>query len=127
MRSLVAIFFLLLILIANTLFGELLRLPRLIHHYNEHVIWDNNTSFIDFMAVHYAAEINHPDDEHGDHQRLPLKAVDYSILQVVTVVPSANFSLNRMVVAYIEQQNALQPRQFYSSAYLDSIWQPPRA
>jgi hypothetical protein len=123
----VAIFFLLLILIANTLFGELLRLPRLIHHYNEHVIWDNNTSFLDFMAVHYAAEINHPDDEHGDHQRLPLKSVDHSILQVVSIEPYAGFSLSRPPFAYVEKQKALQPRQFHSSAYLDNIWQPPRA
>ncbi|MGC4235091.1 MAG: hypothetical protein QM594_19130 [Niabella sp.] len=110
----------------NTMFGELLRLPTLIHHYLEHCEWDNNNSVIDFLSEHYSGTINHPDDQHNDHQRLPFKSTDGFTAQVVTVMPPALFELPRIV----PETNALKRlpslKQDYSNHYLDSIWQPPR-
>jgi len=55
----IIIFFLLSFLSANTAFGEVLKLPLLIHHYFEHSQEDNDNSIIDFLAKHYIEDINH--------------------------------------------------------------------
>ncbi|HMR83880.1 MAG TPA: hypothetical protein PKE30_12140 [Niabella sp.] len=111
---------------ANTMFGELLRLPTLIHHYLEHCEWDNNNSVIDFLSKHYSGVINHPDDQHNDHQKLPFKSADGFTAQVVTVMPPALFELPRIVPETNALKKSPSLKQDYSNHYLNSIWQPPR-
>jgi hypothetical protein len=53
MKKVIAMFFLFSFLSANTAFGEVLKLPLLIHHYIEHTQEDNDNSIIDFLAKHY--------------------------------------------------------------------------
>lgn len=86
MSRIVAILFLSIFLTANTTFVQILRLPTLVHHYWEHVEWDNS-SLIEFISEHYAKQINHPDDKHHDHQNLPLKALDCQASHIVSIVP----------------------------------------
>ncbi|MFT3702461.1 MAG: hypothetical protein QM802_08830 [Agriterribacter sp.] len=126
MKKWIAIFFLFIFLSANTVFGEVLRLPVLAHHYLEHVTWDNNKSLFDFLAKHYAAKINHPDDQHHDHQRLPFKSMDCFALQVVITAPQSFFALSKIILVASEEKNILPDQQYYSSTVLSSIWQPPR-
>lgn len=125
MKKSLAISFLLIFLIANTAFGQLLRLPTLVHHYLEHVEWDNYT-FAEFLAEHYAKEIDHPDDQHNDHQKLPLKALDFHQGSLITTVPKCSMPC---IDIFIEQDDVKLP--IYSqlnivNSYLESIWQPPR-
>ena len=104
----------------------MLRVPTLIHHYLEHVEWDNNPSFIDFIATHYARVINHPDDKHGDHGNLPFKSADYTGLQVVAVPPQLLATIVRVPVSTAECLKAVYHQLDYSNSHLDNIWQPPR-
>lgn len=124
-KKVIAIHFLLVFLMANTAFGQLLRLPTLIHHYNEHVAWDNSTLF-EFLAEHYAATINHPDDQHHDHEKLPFKAGDCQPMPVVTIVSQSISLFTQVIPETISIKQSIQEQQFSSNAFLNSIWQPPR-
>lgn len=112
-------------LTANTAFGQVLRLPTLVHHYLEHVEWDNS-NLIEFLSEHYAKTINHPDDKHHDHENLPFKAVDYHSSQVVVFVPQTPFSLSQIIFETVNVKIAIHNQQDCSNSYLNSIWQPPR-
>lgn len=124
-KNVIAISFLFAFLTANTTFGELLRLPTLVHHYLEHVEWDNST-LIEFLSVHYASTINHPDDKHHDHEKLPFKTTDCHTSQVVTLVPQPTFAISKIIPNTVEIKKTTYNQHNYSSAHLNSIWQPPR-
>lgn len=125
MRKVIAISFLFIFLTANTVFGQVLRLPTLVHHYLEHVEWDNST-LLEFLSEHYAATINHPDDKHRDHQKLPFKTIDCQTSQVITIIPQPISLICQIIPEAIELKKNIRDQQHYSNAYLNSIWQPPR-
>lgn len=125
MKRVIAISFLFIFLTANTAFGQLLRLPTLIHHYIEHVELDNSSLF-EFLSEHYAKTINHPDDKHHDHEKLPFKTTDCHTSQVVTLVPQPTFAISQIIFNTVEIKKPIYNQQHYSNAYLNSIWQPPR-
>lgn len=124
MKRAIATLFLFTFLTVHTGFGQLLRLPVLIHHYLEHVEWDNS-SFFEFISEHYATTINHPDDKHHDHQRLPFKSMDCQAIQVIALVPQPAV-ISQAVPETIEPEKTIRHQQHYSNTYLNSIWQPPR-
>lgn len=127
MKRLVAISFLLIFLSANTEFGQLLKLPVLIHHYLEHVELDENESLTNFLKVHYEREINHPDDIHGDHENLPFKTTDCHTAQIPVILQSL-----RIEILPVTEKTAIQDKKIYSIeehyyfSHLRNIWQPPR-
>lgn len=71
-------------------------------------------------------KINHPDDKHHDHQKLPFKAVDCQAMQVFTIVAQHTFSISEIVPGPTEIKKSIRKQQYYTNAYLNSIWQPPR-
>ncbi len=125
-KRLFAISFLFIFLTANTTFGQLLRLPTLVHHYLEHVEWDNSSLF-EFLSEHYAKEINHPDDKHHDHENLPFKNIDCHTSQIVSIVPQPTFSISQIIPDTVETKKSIRKQQHYSNTFLDNIWQPPRS
>jgi len=124
-KKVIAIFFLFSFLSANTVFGEVLKLPLLVHHYLEHTQEDSDNSIIVFLAKHYGADINHHhNDSHHDHDRLPFKTTNVHSVQVVCFQPlfiefSKNIPEKELKIPILQQQN-------YSNTYLNSIWQPPQ-
>lgn len=56
-------------------YGEMrqwVRIPVLIHHYIEHQASASAPfSWREFIALHYGKAIEHPDDQHHDHEKLP--------------------------------------------------------
>jgi len=124
-KKVIAIFFLFSFLSANTAFGEVLKLPLLIHHYIEHTQEDNDNSIVDFLVKHYGKDINHHhNDSHHDHDNLPFKTINVHSVQVVYIQPlfvefSRQIAEKELEIPILQQQN-------YSNAYLNSIWQPPQ-
>ena len=125
MKKVIAIFFLFSFLSANTAFGEVLKLPLLIHHYIEHTQEDNDHSIIVFLAKHYGKDIHHHhNDNHHDHDNLPFKTTNVHSLQIISFQsPNIEFSKN---IAEKELKIPVLQQQDYSNAYLNSIWQPPQ-
>lgn len=111
-------------LTADTSFGQFLRIPTLIHHYLEHVKWDNST-FYEFLCEHYAAKINHPDDKHHDHENLPFKTLNCHATHVLNIAPQI-WVLSEPNCRFVEEKIGVLRTQFCQNLYLNTIWQPPR-
>jgi hypothetical protein len=127
LRRLVSILFFLIFLSANTEFGQLLKLPVLIHHYLEHVELDENESLANFLKVHYEREINHPDDIHGDHENLPFKTSDIHTAHVLVILQPLQIEVLSITEKKVVQDKKIYSiEEHYSFAHLRNIWQPPR-
>ncbi len=125
MKKVIVIFFLFSFLSANTAFGEVLKLPLLIHHYMEHTQEDNDNSFIDFLAKHYGKDIHHHhNDNHHDHNNLPFKTINVHSVHLVYF--QSSFIEFSKQIAEKELKTPILQQQNYSNAYLNSIWQPPK-
>jgi len=113
-------------LLANTAFRECLRLPILFHHYAEHS-QQNGMSFFDFLASHYEKTIQHPDDEHNDHQNLPFKSVDSSFIHTALYLHTFTFELETNILNLAKKQKYFNSQPNFLSSFFDKIWQPPKA
>lgn len=79
MRKIVAIFFLMLFTVSSTEAGQLLKLPLLYKHLNEHLQQGRSHSVYDFLAEHYLGY--HGNDEDSDEDReLPFKSISPNII-----------------------------------------------
>lgn len=127
MKKLLVFSFLFIFLGATTVFGELLKLPVLIHHYCEHTESEKeaNLSFVDFLAEHYQTEEHHS-DKHHDHEKLPFKTLDSHVAQIISLVPQSNYSISYHITPSSKLKKTFQYQDVYSNTHLDSIWQPPR-
>lgn len=75
MRKFLAIFFLTLFTVNSTEAGQLLKLPFLITHFNEHIREGRSHSLYDFLSEHYAG--NHENDNDSDEDsQLPFKTMN---------------------------------------------------
>src|SRR5690606_23024908 len=126
-KRILAIFFLFTFLNANTAFGEVLKLPVLIHHYIEHSREDKDAAVFHFLVQHYSGNISHQHQgNHNDHEKLPFKTTDGHFSSLVSIVfpPFTVTSHNTIVTA--DLKIPVYSQHNYSNAYLNSIWQPPR-
>lgn len=106
--------------------NQLLKLPVLVVHFQEHQHRDASTSFLSFIYHHYA--INHADD--GDtarDQQLPFQSHDDcgSFQVPIYLFPRFEPLAPRVVILQSEKPS------FYSDSdllatYLAAIWQPPQ-
>ncbi|HEY0356761.1 MAG TPA: hypothetical protein VGC29_11180, partial [Flavisolibacter sp.] len=86
MRKISAIFFLTVILVSQTPLQQVLRIPLLISHFQEHNSIQKNISFIDFFRIHYLS--GHPaDDDFDRDEQLPFRSADIVIITGAVVIP----------------------------------------
>lgn len=126
LRTYISIGFICIFLSANTELGQVLKFPVLIHHYLEHVALNQNESFSHFLNTHYQKEINHPDDQHGDHQRLPFKTTDGHSVHVPVIIPHTDFGFPMLSELEFIDNKVYSTEEHHSQAHLTNIWQPPR-
>lgn len=125
MKRTIAIFFLFTFLSANTLFGEVIKLPALIQHYMEHEDLQSDISFIDFLKEHYTNPGSHPDIPQHHHDNLPLKTINIHSASVVSPISTFNV----VSTVFIESNQSAIPlyqEGNFINNYLSQIWQPPR-
>lgn len=103
---------------------ELLKIPNLVEHYDEQTE-ANGIGFIEFLAYHYGDQKdfeNHKDDEH--HGELPLQG-HHVCSHGISFVNSHSFEL--IVIEPLEHQStSIYYKPSFSTATLDSIFQPPQ-
>lgn len=126
MKRLLAIFFLFTFLSANTAFGEVLKLPVLIHHYVEHEELEHKVSFIDFLKEHYSNLAQHDDYAHHHHDNLPFKSTIGHGSNVITIIPPLSLKLERIEFASDKIKILVHRNEHFDNNYLSKIWQPPR-
>ncbi|MCW1148749.1 hypothetical protein [Flavobacterium lacisediminis] len=122
MNKLIVYFLISVFMCANTSIGQLLKVPNLIEHYNEHKneLTTDSISFIDYIVSHYSknAENNH------DHQDLPFKTLDNSSNVLFA------FSLTTLQIQTIKPLISSKKKFFYNISFesnlIASIWLPPK-
>lgn len=123
MNKLIAIFFLLVFMCANTSIGQLFKIPNLIEHYNEHKSesTDASISFIDFIKLHYSNNAEHSHEEHHD---LPYKTLENSTSMVYFTLIENN--LFETITFFYPKKKIVGYSSTFKSNLLSSIWLPPK-
>lgn len=122
MNKLIAYFLISVFMCANTSIGQLLKVPNLIEHYNEHKneLTTDSISFIDYIVSHYSknAENNH------DHEDLPFKTLDNSSSTLFA------FSIITYQIQVVKSLISTKKKFFYNKSFksnlIASIWLPPK-
>lgn len=126
LKKVIPIFFLAVYLLSTTQLIELLKLPILFEHYQEHSQINKNLSVIGFLKIHYAKEVT-KDADYDQDMKLPFKSYDclsntltfyFSHFHFFGLLPKNQFTA--LVKTYSRYQFT------YSSIFLSSIWQPPK-
>ncbi len=127
LKKSISIFLLFVFLCANTEAHQLLKLPLLVKHYIDHKKQNETISPIDFLVNHYVladdGDGNTPED-----MQLPFKS-DTTCNNITSIVflPFTNFQLALKPVSTVNKFYNTYSADFISSAYLSSIWQPPKS
>lgn len=125
MKKAAAIFFLLIFMLGNTAFGQLLKLPHLLEHFNTHRHENPGISFAGFLFLHYLADDGNPNDNAAEEQ-LPFKNVSPSIYSSFTAGSQQPYILRQPVMRQIIFFPAWQV-SFYNLQSLSSLFRPPRS
>lgn len=127
MKKLITILFLSIYVVSATELHELFKLPNLVEHFKEHQSEDKTTTLIDFLAKHYTATDDGDNDTSKDMQ-LPFKSNHDGCN--ITYIGFNSFHNIQLAIKStpIESKNYNNySTEFISSAYLSSIWQPPKS
>ena len=114
-------------LISLTELSQLVKLPLLIEHFSEHKQKDGHMSFWKFLQIHYSQnKLN--DADYEKDMKLPFKSYDGCINSIVSesVTTSYYFISSKPVFSHSNSYSSYT-EQFLTSAYLTSIWQPPKS
>jgi hypothetical protein len=132
MRKLLTILLSLHILLAAFMPGwemhELVKVPYLISHYQDHRHSEKNDAFgfIDFLELHYGDKAQeHRQQKHTSDNSLPFQNHNHQFHSVSIFIPVTNTSY-----VSIPLENRLKLHEIYShnfsSEFSFSIWQPPK-
>lgn len=117
---------LLLYLFSATEFRELIKLPVLFQHFNEHKQLNQNLSFFGFVYDHYNS-IPHTDNDQERDDQLPFKNIDMSSF-LTPAIPVSTLNYFEKAVRIIVKNDLFD----YTEGHIpgpDSgkIWQPPKS
>ena len=122
MNKLIAYFLISVFMCANTSIGQLLKVPNLIEHYNEHKneLTTDSISFMDYIVSHYSKNA----DNNHDHEDLPFKTLDNSSNTLFA------FSIITYQIQVVKSIISTQKKFFYNKSFksnlIASIWLPPK-
>ncbi len=121
MKRLLALSLVILYINSNTEFHELLRMPVLIDHYQQHKQLVKDISFWDFLVMHYKTNVAHD----ADDNQLPFKDPAHSFTSSILALP-----LPKIILQENEPAMQVAPTYFYCEPFfsspLNKIFQPPR-
>lgn len=127
MKKLIAIFFLSVYLISLTELNQLVKIPVLIEHFIEHKEKNTELSIWQFLDMHYAHDDVNDKDYDRDMQ-LPFKSHDGCISSLMPVFVPVSFTTNLpKAIPSEKNEYSVYTEQFLNSAFLSSIWQPPKS
>jgi hypothetical protein len=106
------------------LFGELMKIPQLIEHFNDHQERGSEVSFWTFMDMHYFSATAE-DGDFPEDMKLPFKSSDsfgYSLS--VTTLPSFSYELTHSYTSLL-LHTVHESDCAISDGASQSVWQPP--
>ncbi len=111
---------------ANTPLKELLKLPLLIEHYTKHKAENKSIGFIDFLKMHYFNG-DPKDADYDEDMKLPFKTISNDFATIVFSTPNTvSIDVPKQIFIQTSQPKFGHQTLNFSSANLNSIWQPPR-
>jgi hypothetical protein len=116
-----AISLLVLYINSNTEFHEMLRLPILLEHYNQHKQKVSDISFWEFLVMHYKSGVSHDSDDN----QLPFKDPGHSFTAPTLAIPIHKIALKETVLITRTNHSYTYSETFVAS-HLSDIFQPPR-
>ena len=103
---------------------QLLKLPVLCQHYNEHKETNKNLDVLDFLAMHYLGDdLN--DNDHDKDMQLPFKNISGYSLQLV-FIPTDKHAIYLPFTIGLTQTNSIPYTcNLHSNPALFSVFRPP--
>jgi len=113
-------------LLSTTHLSELLKLPALVSHFDEHKSDQRDMTLWEFFCLHYGRG-NVMDDDHEKDMKLPFKSqsVVSSVLSICSPFPE--FLVSRSDVMIMSESDFSLYESVYSSRFLANIWHPPKS
>jgi hypothetical protein len=127
MRQFLAISFLMIYLLGNTEFGQVLKLPKLWGHYHQHKKTDSHISFIQFLQMHYIGDDGTSSDNNDDMQ-LPCHNILNSCISSL-FAPISYFNIGVIMNSPVDEITIYGGMIYIhdNAGYLNSFRQPPEA
>lgn len=112
-------------MLGSTQVGQLLKLPVLIAHYQEHKKHNPSINFWGYLHVHYAHAFE-MDEDFKDDLNLPFKSTDAGSSALNMFTPASYtiipyYKLPSPFKTFFHKNDSIPVSQ-----YLSAIWQPPR-
>jgi hypothetical protein len=122
----ISIMFLSIYLFSVVQVNELLKIPNMFEHYQEHQENEPTISLLQFICIHYMYGEVYDDDFEKD-MKLPFKSHSSNCLcTFIFCLVNQNFSFTtKFFFKEFKKQKFIYTFSFISS-YLSAIWQPPQ-
>lgn len=129
MKRAISIFFLLVFLSTSSIVNQLFKLPNLIEHFalHQHDHDHNASSFLDFLKEHYSNTSSHNTQAKHHHDNLPFKTIDAHASQIIMLNFQSEVFTFLKANLEIEHKETIYSNISLQSAYLNGVWQPPKA
>ena len=118
-----SLYFFLLLFLNNITYNQLLKVPVLVQHFQEHHQRDRALGLFDFLSMHYWGTDIDDDDAERDNQ-LPFKQLDGNSIHAIFYSPSKPFSL----ISAVYFKTDFQPIKdhFIPDPALNALFRPPK-
>lgn len=105
---------------------ELVKIPMLIEHYGQHQKWNQKSTFIDFIVLHYQQAISGHSDYDLDKKLPFLSGQDHIAIWVTPIFSNPTFLFQPALFCYFLKRDSFHLNDRINSSYLSGIWQPPK-
>ena len=114
-------------MLTTTELSEFMKMPLLVTHFMEHKSLNAGVTVMDFLHMHYN-QGDLKDADYDKDQQLPFKSHEGCInLSILICILHSNDSYLTIPIAHKEDKKVLPEITYISSAFLSSIWQPPKS
>ena len=125
MKKFIVISFIFLYLFSATEIHQLLKAPALFEHFEEHKSENKSLSFWNFLYEHY--KNNSKDADYEKDMKLPFKTSDNCSQNIlITLLTNTKIEIKTFHFESATKPVSVFKKTFFSSHYLDTIWQPPQ-
>ncbi len=124
LKKCLAIWLSLVFLFVQTPLHELMKIPILISHYQEHLNKNTSLDLMSFLDMHYADTDKH-DEDHDKDMQLPFKDHQDHVCSFVFVCLECNTFQTKPIIQK-KESGYPNPDKNQISPFLTPIFQPPR-
>ncbi|UYQ95706.1 hypothetical protein MKQ68_11395 [Chitinophaga horti] len=126
MKKWLSLILLLVYTISGTGLRELVKVPVLVQHYNEHLQLNQQLTFSQFIVDHYNC-IPHTDNDEDRDNQLPFKRVNTNVMFSPVLPASGMQALKKPVAPLAVDEQFPHNDHLLPNDNVSKIWQPPKS